>query len=326
MAKMVATHKFKRRIAAVQMNSGPLVSENLRTVDRLVRDCASNGATIVVLPENVSYIGENELGKLLIAEDLSIGPIQNFFKKLAKELNIWLVGGTIPLKSIDKHRVHAVCLVWDNLGQIVARYDKIHLFDVTVRLPNANSTKKSSNLSANADVDVDVNAKTNANTKAHSKLIENSNHREPHNSLEYAESNTIFPGENVVSLNSPLGKLGLSVCYDLRFPELYRKLLSEGTEIILVPSAFTAVTGEAHWHSLLRARAIENLSYVVAANQVGIHANGRASFGHSMIIDPFGKILAELPEGEGIIYADIDLDYLAELRASFPALQHRKIF
>lgn len=304
-------HKPKRRVAAVQMSSKASVDENLKTVDKLVRESANNGASLVVLPENVSYIGKDELEKLLIAEEPFEGIIQNFLKNLAKELNIWLVGGTIPLKSIDKHRVYAACLVWNNLGQNVARYDKIHLFDVKVRLPNV---KENANAKSDSDSNANVVQKSSSNSNG-----EQANH------LEYRESKTIFPGEKIVSLNSPLGKLGLSVCYDLRFPELYRKLLSEGTEIILVPSAFTAITGEAHWHALLRARAIENLSYVIAANQVGTHANGHTSFGHSMIIDPFGKILAELPAVEGVIYADIDLEYLAEIRASFPALQHRKI-
>lgn len=146
------------------------------------------------------------------------------------------------------------------------------------------------------------------------------------NGEKYLESETILPGDKVVSLASPFGKLGLTVCYDVRFPELYRLLLEEGVQIFLVPSAFTEITGKAHWEVLLRARAIENFCYVIAPNQVGVHANGRQTFGHSMIIDPWGKILASLPVGEGVIVADIDLTYLNDIRTRVPVEKHRKFF
>ncbi len=284
----------KKRVAAIQMSSVASVQDNLHTAERLIRKCADNDVALIVLPENVAFIGKDETDKLLIAENPGHGTIQNFFSLLANELDLWIVAGTIPLKvaSADENRVHAASLVWDNKGQMVARYDKIHLFDVVIR-PLA--------------LDVD--------------------HAYPDNkTLEYLESKTICSGQDIVSLYSPIGKLGLSVCYDLRFPELYRKLLSEGAEVLLVPSAFTAVTGEAHWESLLRARAIENFSYVIAPNQFGLHANGRASFGHSMIVDPWGKIVAMQAEGEGVIYAEIDLEYLYDIRSRFPVQQHRRIF
>lgn len=295
-----------KKIAAIQMSSSESVSKNLETVERLARVAASNQAKLLVLPENVAFLGKNEEDKLPIAEDPVQGPIQNFFSKLAKELDIWLVAGTLPIKSpsVGEKRVYARSMVWDNKGQNVASYDKIHLFDVSVQSPSAAES---------------VSA-TDSTAEGATKKPENATYQ------EYIESKTICPGKNIVSLNSPLGKLGLSVCYDLRFPELYRKLLSQGTEIILVPSAFTATTGEAHWESLLRARSIENFSYVVAANQVGVHANGRASWGHSMIVDPWGKILAMQTKGEGIIYAEIDLEYLADIRRRFPTLEHQRIF
>lgn len=301
-----------KKIAAIQMSSSESVSKNLETVERLARVAASNQAKLLVLPENVAFLGKNEEDKLSIAEDPVQGPIQNFFSKLAKELDIWLVAGTLPIKSpsVGEKRVYARSMVWDNKGQNVASYDKIHLFDVLIQSPGSAGFESAAESARATD-----SAAERATIKP-----ENAKYQ------EYIESKTICPGKNIVSLNSPFGKLGLSVCYDLRFPELYRKLLSQGTEIILVPSAFTATTGEAHWESLLRARAIENFSYVVAPNQVGVHANGRASWGHSMIIDPWGKILAMQTEGEGIIYAEIDLDYLADIRRRFPTLEHQRIF
>lgn len=291
----VNAHKdtLQKRVAVIQMSSKASVAENLITINRFVREAALNRANLVVLPENVAFVGKNEADKLSVAEEFGNGPLQSFFSKLAKELNIWLVGGTIPIKA--ENRVYASCLVWNNLGQNIARYDKIHLFDVVVPAADASDANNASNKSARST-----------------------------GGLEYLESKTICPGNDCVTVQSPFGTLGLSVCYDLRFPELYRQLLKAGSQIFLIPSAFTAITGEAHWETLLRARAIENLSYVIAPNQVGIHANDRASFGHSMIIDPWGKILSVLSQGEGVIYADLDMEYLIEIRNAFPALEHRK--
>jgi predicted amidohydrolase len=294
--------KTHKRIAAIQMNSTDSVSENLKTVEKLVRRASQNKAELIVLPENVAFIGKNEKDKLLIAEEPGSGLIQDFFAKLALELKLWLVSGTIPLKA-QEEQVFASSIVWNSSGQQVARYDKIHLFDVTVR---SQDTENAENISY----------KTNSSNHSSNKP----------QGLEYFESKTIASGQDIVTVKSPMGKLGLSVCYDLRFPELYRKLVYDGAEILLVPSAFTAITGEAHWEPLLRARAIENFSYVIAPNQVGIHANGRASYGHSMIIDPWGQILDMISEGEGVIYADIDLAYLTDIRSSFPSLKHRKLF
>jgi len=283
------------RVAAIQMNSTDSVDENLRTLEKLIPEAASRGAELVVLPENVAFMGVPEDGKILmIVEAPGQGPIQKFLSKLAKQLDIWIIGGTLPISAgvvadvgagvrvgtRDSKLVYAACFVWNNLGENVARYDKIHLFDVKVQPKQE----------------------------------------------EYFESKTICPGKDITCINSPLGKLGLSVCYDLRFPELYRKLFNMGAEILTVPSAFTAVTGKAHWEILLRARAIENFSYVIAANQQGLHRNKRSTWGHTMIIDPWGTILDVLPEGEGVVVADIDLDYLHDLRSRFPVAEHRRIF
>jgi predicted amidohydrolase len=275
------------RVAAVQMNSTDNVEENLATLQRWVSEAATKqGAQLVVVPENAVLMGLSEEDKLKIAENPEKGPIQDFFSNLAKTLNVWIVGGTLPLiafsksASSNKKLVYASSITWNNQGKEVARYDKMHLFDVQVQ-PNQE---------------------------------------------EYFESHTICPGEEIVSVDSPFGKLGFTICYDLRFPELYRKLFNEGVEIFTVPSAFTAITGKAHWEPLLRARAIENFSYVIAANQVGKHRNERSTWGHTMIVDPWGTILGCLPEEEGVVVAEIDLDYLNDLRRRFPVREHRRIF
>lgn len=265
-----------KRVAALQMTATDKVTDNLNTIARLVEKAVHQGAELVVLPENLAFMGSEE-ERLKVREPAGSGPIQDFLAALAARLKIWIVGGTIPILTEDGARAYARCYVWDNLGKVAAFYDKIHLFDVRV-------TEQES----------------------------------------YEESKTTAAGKKGVALDTSVGKMGLSICYDLRFPELYRSLVQDGVEIFVVPSAFTAITGAAHWESLLRARAIENLSYVVAAAQTGTHVNGRKTFGHSMIIDPWGKILGVLEAGEGVIVADIDLQYLAEVRKRFPALAHRK--
>jgi nitrilase len=241
------------------------------------------GASLVCLPENLAMMGKLDTDKLAIAEPFGKGRIQNFISNLAKEYKVWIVGGAIPIVAEMGKRVSATCIVWDDTGQVRARYDKIHLFDVSV-IDTVNTGEEI-----------------------------------------YTESKTIAPGHDVVTLESPLGILGLSICYDIRFPELYRKLNAAGAEILCIPAAFTRITGMAHWEILCRARAIENLSYVIAAAEVGTHANGRSTFGHSMIVDPWGKVLASLASGEGVIIAEIDLNLLIAIREKFPALQHKKL-
>ncbi len=280
-------------IAAVQMTSNNKVSENLAAVVKWVSQAAILGAQVVVLPENVALMGKNESDKFAIAEEPFKGPIQDKLREIAVQNNVWIVAGTIPIKiselgitksgnpesGISEQKVASTSWVYNNKGETIARYDKIHLFDVKVR-PGQE---------------------------------------------EYQESKTVFPGNKIVCVDSPVGKLGLSICYDLRFPELYRKLLDEGAEILLVPSAFTQITGEAHWEVLLRARAIENVCYIVAAAQVGTHPSGRKTFGHSMIVDPWGTVIAEDKDGEGLIMTDIDLEYLKKTRERLPIVLHRRI-
>jgi len=268
------------RVAAVQMASGPNVSANLIEAGRLIALAArDHGAKLVVLPENFAIVGLSEQEKVKIREQDGRGPIQDFLANQSAKHGVWLVGGTIPMAAQDSNKVLAGCLLYDAGGKRMARYDKIHLFDVHITQTGEN----------------------------------------------YAESQTIMHGDHVVVVDTPFGKLGLAVCYDLRFPELFRVMLEQGMEILAVPSAFTAVTGMAHWELLVRARAVENLCYVIAAAQGGYHASGRETHGDSMIVDPWGMVLDRLPRGSGVVSADIEQNRLKSIRRNFPAIQHRRM-
>lgn len=271
--------KEKHLIGAVQMATGPNVSANLFEAERLVREAVETGAELVVLPENFAFMGQHDRDQLDIRETDGDGPLQSFLARLAKQFGIWLIGGTIPLAAADATKVRAACLVFDERGERVARYDKIHLFDVN--LPGLDE--------------------------------------------RYHESAIIEPGTTPAVVASPFGRIGLAICYDLRFPELFRRLLDDQAELLVVPSAFTAVTGKAHWEPLLRARAIENLAYVVAAAQGGFHVNGRETYGHSMIVDPWGTILTQTARGSGVVCAALDREFLDSVRRSFPTIHHRRL-
>jgi deaminated glutathione amidase len=261
------------------MASGPNVNANLLEAGRLIKKAVEAGAKLVVLPENFAIMGMNEADKVDVREEDGKGPIQDFLAEQSARNGIWLVGGTVPLATSDADHVYAACLVYDDKGKRVARYDKIHLFDVR---------------------------------------ITESNER-------YNESATIEPGDSIVVIDTPFGKLGLAICYDLRFPGLFRRMIEEGVEIFAMPSAFTAITGKAHWDALVRARAIENMCFMIASAQGGYHANGRETYGHSMIVDPWGIVLDNLSRGSGVVVADIDLGRLRDLRRTFPVLEHRKL-
>ena len=266
-------------VACVQMASGPAVGANLLEAERLIQEAVSQQARLVVLPENFALMGNAETDKVAIRETPGDGTIQSFLAEQAARHGIWLVGGTIPLVASTENKVRATCLVFDNQGKQVARYDKIHLFDVEL-------------------VDSDE---------------------------QYTESDTIEPGDDVVVIDSPFGRMGIAVCYDLRFPELFRQQLEAGMEILVLPSAFTAITGRAHWEVLVRARAIENLCYVIAPDQGGYHLSGRETHGHSMIVDPWGTVMNSLARGPGVVCADIDLDRLQSARRNFPTIEHRRL-
>lgn len=269
--------------AAVQMVSGSDVKTNLATAGRLIGQAAQAGARMVALPENFALLGRREQDKLAVAEPDGAGPIQDFLADTACRHGIHLIGGTIPLRGADPQRVRAACLLHGPDGQRLARYDKIHLFDVDVGESAAGGER-------------------------------------------YRESASIEPGQTVVTVNTELGCIGLAVCYDLRFPELFRALLARGAQILVLPSAFTETTGAAHWHLLCRARAVENLCYLVAPGQGGLHDNGRRTYGHSLIASPWGEVLAERIEmGEGTACATIDLAAMERVRERFPALQHRRL-
>jgi len=262
-------------IAAIQMRVGPEVPVNLKEAARLIDMAVTKGAKLVVLPEYFCIMGMKDADKVMLREEEGSGPIQDFLSKTAKSHGIWLVGGSVPLVSSRPDKVKNSCLVYDDSGKQIARYDKIHLFNLKFG-------------------------------KEH-----------------YAEEETIEAGTKIVTLESPFGRIGLSICYDLRFPELYRSM--EKVDIILAPSAFTSFTGKAHWEILVRARAIENMAYMIAPAQIGRHINGHETYGDSMIVDPWGVILDHLPKGPGVVLANINPSYQKNLRNSFPALKHRTL-
>jgi predicted amidohydrolase len=263
------------KIAAVQMVSGPDVAANLATARRLLEDAARRGAQLAALPEYFCLMGMHDTDKLALAEVEGEGPIQAMLATVARDLGLWIIGGTLPIKSTTAERVRNTTLVFSPDGERVARYDKIHLFAFD-------------------------------------------NGRE-----SYDEGRVLEPGNQPTRFAAGSVNVGLSVCYDLRFPELYRTYA--GCDLLAVPAAFTYTTGQAHWELLLRARAVENQCYVVAPAQGGEHANGRRTWGHSMVIDPWGQVLSVLAEGEGVVVAEVDPARLTQVRQQLPALAHRKL-
>jgi nitrilase len=266
-------------VAAIQMTSGHVVADNLDAAGRLLREAKERGAEIACLPENFPFIGLKDADKLAVAEPDGDGPIQRFLSDTARELKLWILGGTTVILGDSPTRVANTSLLVDADGRRVARYDKIHLFDVTI----------------------------------------------PGRTESYLESTHVMPGRDVVLADTPIGRLGLSVCYDMRFPELYRELVARGAQWLSMPAAFTVPTGQAHWETLLRARAIENLCYVVAPAQSGTHSSGRETYGDTLIVDYWGQVLSRLAKGSGVVMAEFDLEKQAQTRARFPALHNRRL-
>ena len=263
------------KIAAVQMISSTSIVDNVATARRLITQAAEQGANLVLLPEYWPALEAQDADKLAHAEEAGKGKIQDFMSGIAQELGIWLIGGTLSIKSNVPGKVLNTMMTYNPQGEHVARYDKIHLFSF-------------------------------------SKGTES-----------YDESRSITPGGEVATFETPFGRVGMSVCYDLRFPELYRAM---GTcSLIVMPAAFVYTTGRVHWEILLRARAIENQCYLLASGQGGKHETGRRTWGHSMVINPWGEIVDVLPEGEGVVIGEIDLEKMAEIRERLPALKHRKL-
>lgn len=266
------------KVAAIQMASGPNVKANLAEAEKLIKIAVQQQAELVVLPENFAIMGTSETENVKVAETFGSGLLQDYLRDQAINNNIWLVGGTIPILSKESGKVFATCLLYNPQGEVVTRYDKIHLFDVTIEATNES----------------------------------------------YTESETIVPGDKIVVVDTPFGRLGLAICYDLRFPELFRAMVEQGMEICALPSAFTSLTGKVHWESLLRARSIENLSFIIAADQGGYHVGGRETHGDSMIVDPWGLVLNRLPHGTGVVVANVDIEKLEHTRKMFPALKHKR--
>ncbi len=295
--------KAKRiKLSAMQLNAKPNIEENIQAIARQLALLTADNCSdehLVVLPECCLFFGASDQAQLQLAKDSVqskngfISTLQLALSKLAKEYRVYLVAGTIPLlssksssKNSSKNKNESktaeqgnkftnTSCVFSPSGEILGRYDKIHLFDVSVE----------------------------------------------DNAKNYCESRYTQAGSKPCLVNTPLANIGLTVCFDIRFPALYQTLNALGAEIITVPSAFTRVTGKAHWQTLLQARAIENQVYIVAAGQEGVHENGRETWGHSMIISPWGEILACLEEGEGVISSDFNPQEIKRIRASMP-LKH----
>jgi len=267
------------KVAAIQMASGPNTTANLLEAERLIGLSAEAGATLIVLPENFAFMGQHDSDLLRLAEEDGDGQLQGFLSRMASRHGVWLVGGTVPIRTPDPDRVRSAALIINANGDRVARYDKLHLFDAVL----------------------------------------------PGGGERYQESATIAAGDESPVVDTPFGRLGVLICYDLRFPETVRRMIDSGLDVLAVPAAFTALTGKAHWEILVRARAVENLAYVIAAAQGGYHLSGRETYGHSMIVDPWGNVLAEVARGVGQVCCTLDRDRQAFLRKTFPVLGHRRL-
>lgn len=263
------------RAAVIQLNAKPAIEDNLREAEALIRAAAKDGAKLIATPENTCRMRAKVEDKLAASYPEADHPAVPFFKKLAKELGVTLIVGSVSSIRDGEKLANRSYLLGKN-GEIAASYDKMHMFDVD--LPNGD---------------------------------------------KYRESDTNRAGDKIVMGEADGLKIGLSVCYDVRFPYLYRALAQRGAEILTIPSAFTVPTGKAHWHVLLRARAIENGAFVLAPAQAGSHEGGRATWGHSMIVDPWGKVLVEIQkDSAGFACADLDLTEVAKARTAIPSLTH----
>lgn len=266
--------------AVVQLCARQDVDQNLSTAANLVERAASQGAQVVVLPENFAYIRSLK-DKLALAEPLSQetpGPIVGAMMEVARQQGVFLVLGGTPIQSPRADRFYTTAILLDPEGHIQASYRKIHLFDINI----------------------------------------------PRGAV-FTESDWVEPGQDVVTAPLLGCTLGFSICYDLRFPELYRELVQKGADLLCAPAAFTLHTGKDHWFALLRARAIENQCYVLAAAQHGWHTDSRATFGKSCIVDPWGAVLAQCPDIDSVAVATLDLDYLSRVRQELPCLEHRRL-
>jgi predicted amidohydrolase len=266
------------RVGLIQMRSCRTPQANIDAAAKLIGEAKTGGADYVQTPEmtNIMEMSREKLFTAIVPEenDATLAT----FRELARALGLFVHVGSLAVKASADKAVNRSFLI-DRRGEIVARYDKIHMFDVDLK-----------------------------------------------GGESYRESRSYRPGELAVVSDLPWGRLGLTICYDLRFPALYRALAEAGATFLAIPSAFTRQTGEAHWHVLMRARAIENGSFVFAAAQGGDHENGRATFGHSLVVDPWGRVIAEGGSEPGVIFADVDPAEVATARARVPSLQHGRRF
>jgi nitrilase len=267
------------KVASIQMVSSTHPTENFQTANRLLAEVAKQGAKIAVLPEYFCLLGQTDRQKLTIQEPYGAGPMQEMLANLAKTNQIYLVAGTLPISTEDPERVWNSTLVFNPAGQVIARYNKIHLFSFSKAGESYNESK----------------------------------------TLKKGLEPQVFQVEE----QGETWTFGLSICYDIRFPELYRAMGK--VDCHLIPAAFTYTTGSAHWEVLLRARAIENQCYVLASAQGGLHENGRKTWGHSMLISPWGEISSQLESGEGFILGELNRQELDDVRANLPALTHRTL-
>lgn len=269
-------------IAAIQLNSQPELNINLEMCKKSINNAAEHGADLVALPENFAFMG-NEWEKYLQGDRIS-DAVHKHLPKWSKEAGVFIMAGGFPVRA-DSGKVYNRSMILDPDGKIIAQYDKIHLFDVT--LSKEEIYRESDTVEAGRPEPVVCDITTLKNGKEQSL------------------------------------KVGLSVCYDLRFPELYRILAKKGAELIFIPSAFTEPTGKAHWEVLLRSRAIENTLYIAAPAQTGLHGDKRKTYGHSMIIDPWGQILQNAGSEPGMIQAEIEPSIIQRVRTKLPSLNHR---
>jgi predicted amidohydrolase len=267
------------RVAAVQLSAQGDVAANLAECRARVEQAVALGASVVVLPENFAYMGPEE-GKRSIAEKIGDddGPIGRALSEMAAACGVTVIAGGMPERSADPTRPYNTCVAYGERGELIARYRKIHLFDVDLS-----------------------------------------------DGTTLRESNATAFGDEPVVVDVGGFKVGLSICYDLRFPELYRALVDRGAEVLVVPAAFTVHTGRDHWHVLLRARAIESQCFVAAAAQWGKHPGGRTTYGHSLVVDPWGTVVADSPDRSGVVIGDVSREALEKVRKALPSLRHRRL-
>tara|TARA_B100001142_G_scaffold325937_1_gene380477 strand:+ start:951 stop:1784 length:834 start_codon:yes stop_codon:yes gene_type:complete len=264
------------KVASIQLSSGPNIQANLLEVGKYLEQISKTDSKLVVLPENFAMMPESDSEFLTNSETEGSGPIQDFISEKARIYKLWIIAGTIPIRTDNPKKVTSTTFVYNDMGEVVTRYDKVHLFDV--ELPNSDES--------------------------------------------YNESEVFQNGNDLKVVKTPVGVIGLAICYDLRFPELFRLQKSHNVEILVIPSAFTEQTGKVHWETLVKARAIENLCYVVTSCQDGYHISGRQTHGNSMIVNPWGQIMSRLSSGSGFIESEIDIKKLNSIREKFPVLDH----